>query len=66
MPPPWVILWQAAHFLKVFAPSAAFVEANNAIMFPESDPTEFVSVVVVLATVVTLSTWYADFSGFST
>ena len=48
---------------KIFAPSAALVEANIAIIFPAS---ELVSVDVVLATVVTLATWYADFSGFST
>ena len=39
------MLWQAAHFLKTFSPSAAFVEANIAKIFPES---EFVFEEVVL------------------
>ena len=57
------MLWQAAHFLKTFSPSAAFVEANIAKIFPES---EFVFEEVVLSVEATSETWYADFSGFST
>jgi len=35
-------------------------------MFPDSEFSELVSADVVLATVVTFVTWYADYSGFST
>ena len=31
------MLWQAAHFLKTFAPSSALVEANNAVISPDSE-----------------------------
>ena len=45
------MLWQAAHFLKTFAPSAALVDANKAII-SGPEVSELVSAEVVLAAVV--------------
>ena len=55
------MLWHDEHFLNTLAPSAALVDANNAIISPVRELSELVWV-SLLATVVTF-TWYAEVWG---
>ena len=50
------MLWHAAHFLKILAPSAALVEVNMAIIFPDSSASALDSVEETLVTWDTPST----------